>query len=97
MTEQWEHTDAKLAEQWTRIRALLRAEVGDAAFNSWLKPLTLGEILGTRLRIAVPTRFMRDWIEQNYGTKLTEFWKEEMGCAGKHFFHQGQFSSNINS
>ena len=77
MTEQWEHTDAKLAEQWTRIRALLRAEVGDAAFNSWLKPLTLGEILGTRLRIAVPTRFMRDWIEQNYGTKLTEFWKEE--------------------
>ena len=77
MTEQWEHTDAKLAEQWTRIRALLRAEVGDAAFNSWLKPLTLGEILGSRLRIAVPTRFMRDWIEQNYGTKLTEFWKEE--------------------
>ncbi len=77
MTEQWEHTDAKLAEQWTRIRALLRAEVGDAAFNSWLKPLTLGEILGTRLRIAVPTRFMRDWIEQNYGEKLTEFWKEE--------------------
>ena len=77
MTEQWEHTDAKLAEQWTRIRALLRAEVGDAAFNSWLKPLTLGEILGTRLRIAVPTRFMRDLIEQNYGTKLTEFCKEE--------------------
>ena len=77
MTEQWEHTDAKLAEQWTRIRALLRAEVGDAAFNSWLKPLTLGEILGTRLRIAVPTRFMRDWIEQNYGEKLTDFWKEE--------------------
>ena len=77
MTEQWEHTDAKLAEQWTRISALLRAEVGDAAFNSWLKPLTLGEILGTRLRIAVPTRFMRDWIEQNYGEKLTDFWKEE--------------------
>ena len=78
MTEQWEHTDAKLAEQWTRIRALLRAEVGDAAFNSWLKPLTLGEILGTRLRIAVPTRFMRDWIEQNYGTKLTEFGRKRI-------------------
>ena len=33
--------------------------------------------MGTRLRIAVPTRFMRDWIEQNYGEKLTDFWKEE--------------------
>jgi chromosomal replication initiator protein len=77
MTEQWGHADTTLVEQWTRIRAQLRAEVGDAAFNSWLKPLTLGEMLGSRLRIAVPTRFMRDWIEQNYGNRLTEFWQEE--------------------
>lgn len=77
MTEQWGHADSTLVEQWTRIRAQLRAEVGDAAFNSWLKPLTLGEMLGNRLRIAVPTRFMRDWIEDNYGTRLTEFWQEE--------------------
>ena len=77
MTEQWEHADTTLVEQWTRIRARLRADVGEAAFNSWLKPLTLGEMLGTRLRIAVPTRFMRDWIEKNYGDQLTEFWQEE--------------------
>ena len=77
MTEQWGQADTMLVEQWTRIRAQLRAEVGDAAFNSWLKPLTLGEMLGNRLRIAVPTRFMRDWIEENYGPRLTEFWQEE--------------------
>ena len=77
MAEQWGHADTTLVEQWTRIRAQLRAEVGDAAFNSWLKPLTLGEMLGSRLRIAVPTRFMRDWIEENYGNRLTEFWQEE--------------------
>jgi chromosomal replication initiator protein len=77
MTEQWGHADTTLVEQWTRIRARLRSDVGDAAFNSWLKPLTLGEVLGDRLRIAVPTRFMRDWIEQNYGSQLTEFWQEE--------------------
>ena len=77
MTEQWGHADTTLVEQWTRIRARLRADVGEAAFNSWLKPLTLGEMLGSRLRIAVPTRFMRDWIEQNYGGQLTEFWQEE--------------------
>jgi chromosomal replication initiator protein len=77
MIEQWGHADTTLVEQWTRIRARLRADVGEAAFNSWLKPLTLGEMLGNRLRIAVPTRFMRDWIEQNYGSQLTEFWREE--------------------
>ena len=77
MTDQWGHADTALVEQWTRIRARLRSDVGDAAFNSWLKPLTLGEMLGDRLRIAVPTRFMRDWIEQNYGSQLTAFWREE--------------------
>ena len=37
----------------------------------------MGEILGSRLRITVPTRFMRDWIEQNYGDRLTELWQGE--------------------
>jgi chromosomal replication initiator protein len=73
----WENSNTTLAEQWASVRGQLRAEVGDAAFNSWLKPLTLGEILGSRLRITVPTRFMRDWIEQNYGDRLTELWQEE--------------------
>ena len=77
MVDHWENSNTTLAEQWASVRGQLRAEVGDAAFNSWLKPLTLGEILGSRLRITVPTRFMRDWIEQNYGDRLTELWQEE--------------------
>ena len=77
MVDHWENSNSTLAEQWAGVRGQLRAEVGDAAFNSWLKPLTLGEILGSRLRITVPTRFMRDWIEQNYGDRLTELWQEK--------------------
>ena len=77
MRDHWDNSNSTLAEQWASVRGQLRAEVGDAAFNSWLKPLTLGEILGSRLRITVPTRFMRDWIEQNYGDRLTELWQEE--------------------
>ncbi|CAM9880077.1 unnamed protein product [Discosporangium mesarthrocarpum] len=69
--------DAAISEQWTRVRAMLRADVGDAAFNSWLKPLTLSEVLGNRLRIAVPTRFMRDWVESNYAELLTKLWQDE--------------------
>ena len=62
MGEQWGQTDGSLTEQWARVRAQLRSDVGDAAFNSWLKPLTLGDFHVGRLRVAVPTRFMRDWI-----------------------------------
>jgi chromosomal replication initiator protein len=56
---------------------MLRADVGDAAYNSWLKPLTLSEVAGNRLRIAVPTRFMRDWVESNYSDLLTRLWNDE--------------------
>jgi len=77
MAEQWGQADGSLTEQWARVRARLRADVGDAAFNSWLKPLTLGDFNRGRLRVAVPTRFMRDWIEQNYAAQLAEFWTEE--------------------
>ena len=45
MVDHWENSNSTLAEQWASVRGQLRAEVGDAAFNSWLKPLTLGEIL----------------------------------------------------
>jgi len=77
MTDRWGPDDTRLVEQWARVRARLRADVGDAAFNSWLRPLTLGEMLADRLRIAVPTRFMRDWIEENYGEQLAMMWREE--------------------
>ena len=77
MGEQWGQTDGSLTEQWTRVRARLRSDVGDAAYNSWLKPLTLGDFNAGRLRVAVPTRFMRDWIEQNYGPRLGELWADE--------------------
>ncbi len=69
--------DAAIVEQWARVRAMLRADVGDAAYNSWLKPLTLSEVMGDRLRIAVPTRFMRDWVESNYAERLAGLWRDE--------------------
>ncbi len=77
MAERWGQNDGALTEQWTRVRARLRTDVGEAAFNSWLKPLTLGDFNGGRLRVAVPTRFMRDWIDQNYGARLNELWTDE--------------------
>ncbi|MEK9965594.1 MAG: chromosomal replication initiator protein DnaA [Rhodospirillaceae bacterium] len=77
MAERWGQNDGTLTEQWTRVRARLRTDVGEAAFNSWLKPLTLGDFNGGRLRVAVPTRFMRDWIDQNYGARLNELWTDE--------------------
>ena len=70
-----------LDEQWARVRVRLRHEVGENAFSSWLKPLTLVGPRGDKIRMAVPSRFMRDWINGNYSQRLAELWAEERSMA----------------
>ncbi len=63
-----------LSGQWKRIQGRLQAEYGEAAFRSWLKPLKLLGYSDGRVRIAAPTRFMRDWVETQYGGRLSQLW-----------------------
>jgi chromosomal replication initiator protein len=66
-----------LPAQWARIRSRLRAEYGEAAYRSWLKPLTLSGYSGETVQLTVPTRFMRDWVEAQYGKRLMRLWASE--------------------
>jgi chromosomal replication initiator protein len=63
--------------RWERVRARLRAEFGDAAFNSWLKPLSLYRRCDGAVELAAPTRFMRDWVASHYGERVKSFWRGE--------------------
>jgi len=67
-----------LSVQWTRIRGRLRAEYGEAAYRSWLKPLTLRGCVDGQIKLSAPTRFMRDWVESQYGDRLSRLWKTEI-------------------
>jgi chromosomal replication initiator protein len=58
------------SSRWTRIRSQLRAEFGEAAYRSWLKPASFELADAQTVRILAPTRFMRDWIETQYGDRL---------------------------
>ena len=66
-----------VAAQWARVRGVLRAEVGESAYKSWLKPLTLVEIRDGAVRVSVPTKFMRDWIVGHYADRIQELWRDE--------------------
>ncbi len=61
--------------QWTEISEQLRAEIGEAAFQSWIKPITVREVEEATVRVSVPTRFMRDWVLAHYVERLAELWK----------------------
>lgn len=61
---------------WDDIHARLRREFGEAVFRSWLKPLKLQAFYHGIMEVAVPTRFMRDWIQSNYLDRITSLARE---------------------
>ncbi|WP_374442633.1 chromosomal replication initiator protein DnaA [Stella sp.] len=71
--------DSAVQAQWARIRGRLREEFGEAAFRTWLKPVTLKDVRGGVVRLAVPTKFMREWVETNYLDRLRVLWTGENG------------------
>ena len=66
--------------QWARVRGRLRDEFGEAAFRSWLKSMTLAEVSDGRVRIGVPTRFLRDWVAGHYADRIRALWNGENGA-----------------
>ena len=63
--------------QWENILNRLRAEVGETAFQSWLRPMRVHRVDADVVQISVPTRFMRDWAAAHYQDRLTELWHGE--------------------
>ena len=74
-------TPQEYESQWSRVRARLRSEVGDAAFNSWLKPLSLLRMRDEEVILTVPTRFMRDWVVSHYADRIRALWSDENPSA----------------
>ncbi len=73
----------ELQSQWARVRGRLRDEVGDAQYRSWLKSMTLAEFSAGRLRIALPTKFLRDWVATHYASQIRTLWAgENSGVIG---------------
>jgi chromosomal replication initiator protein len=72
-----ERDESALQAQWARVRARLRTEFGEPAFRTWLKPLTLKELREGAVRLSVPSRLIRDWVEQNYLDRLRILWSAE--------------------
>ena len=69
--------DKKLELQWAKVLESLRAEVGEDAYKSWLKPMVMRELRDGQINITVPTRFMRDWVAAHYLDRLTLLWAQE--------------------
>ena len=64
---------------WDAVHDSLRGEFGEAVFRSWLKPLALQACYHGTLEVSVPTRFMRDWIQNHYAGRVLQMCAERDG------------------
>ena len=65
-------------ERWLRVRQRLRAEVGEEIFKSWFAAMGHDAIEGDTVRLSVPTRFLKSWVQSHYADKLLACWKAEL-------------------
>src|SRR5206468_4963605 len=64
-------------EQWSRVKQRLRAEVGDDIFSSWFARMDLDGLDDDAVRLSVPTRFLKSWIQAHYAERVLACWKSE--------------------
>jgi chromosomal replication initiator protein len=66
-----------MKSEWDRVIVRLRDEVGDTAFRSWLRPITVHQVSSDQVRLGLPSRFMRDWVTTHYAERIRTLWGAE--------------------
>ena len=61
-------------EIWSQVKASIRREYGESTYRSWLRPIEFSEANDERIRLSVPSRFVRDWVQANYLERLRALW-----------------------
>ena len=64
-------------ERWLRVKDRLRIEVGEDIYLSWFARMELDAVEVETIKLSVPTRFLKSWIQSHYAEKLLACWQSE--------------------
>ena len=85
--------ECSVDKQWDLICSQLKMEFGETAFDSWLKPLTVGELNNGVMNICAPTAFMKNWVVAHYSDRINKIWEQQNSSIKKvNFIVQTGFS-----
>jgi chromosomal replication initiator protein len=70
-------------ERWQRIKDRLRFELGEDVFSSWFGRMDFESVEDGAVRLSVPTRFLRKWIQSHYADKVLAQWQSEDASIGR--------------
>jgi len=57
-------------KNWLSLKKDLKTSVGESAYNNWIKYLNFVSFQENTLSFSLPTKFLRDWIVNNYSDKI---------------------------
>jgi chromosomal replication initiation ATPase DnaA len=63
---------------WPELRKQLRGNVGEDVYSSWFARMELESVEGDSIRLSVPTRFLKSWIQAHYAERVLTCWQAEM-------------------
>jgi len=70
-------------DRWQRIKERLRAEFGEDIYSSWFGRMELEGVEKGAVRLSVPTRFLRKWIQSHYADRILALWQAEEPLIGR--------------
>ncbi len=65
----------KTTLDWSLIQSELKLKLGKEVYESWIKKINLFEEFNNYVLLAVPTRFIRDWITSRYLDQILQIIK----------------------
>src|SRR5882757_3618703 len=65
-------------DRWSRVKGRLRSSVGEDVYTSWFARMDLESVAPESVRLSVPTRFLKSWIQAHYGERVLSCWQAEM-------------------
>lgn len=67
--------DYSITEIWDFVKNKLLKEYGEATYKSWIAKIEMVRVQNGVLELAVPSKFIREWIRNHYASSIKSFWK----------------------
>jgi chromosomal replication initiator protein len=68
---------------WLRVKERLRVELGEDIFSSWFGRMECDSVESETVKLSVPTRFLRSWIQSHYTEKLLACWQAQLPTVAR--------------
>src|SRR5947208_13436702 len=65
-------------DRWSGVKGRLRSSVGEDVYTSWFARMDLESVQQESVRLSVPTRFLKSWIQAHYAERVLTCWQAEM-------------------